>query len=67
MLKAEQVDSAQALAAAQGDLVLPSLVLRKPEVAVETGDKEQLNWSLRKLGDDLAAKAVTPGIGSRCR
>lgn len=29
----------------KGDVVLPSLVLRKPEIAIEVGDKEQLNWS----------------------
>ena len=47
MLKAEQVDFEIRLwPLLKGDLVLPSLVLRKPEVVIEKGDKDQLNWSL---------------------
>ena len=46
MLKAEQVDfDIRLWPLLKGDIVLPSLVLRKPEVTVEVGDKEQLNWS----------------------
>ena len=54
MLKAEQVDfDIRLWPLLKGEFVLPSLVLRKPEVMVEVGDKEQLNWSLwRKPGDD---------------
>jgi uncharacterized protein involved in outer membrane biogenesis len=47
MLKAEQVDfDIRLWPLLKGDFVLPNLVLRKPEVTVEVGDKEQLNWSL---------------------
>ena len=43
----------------KGDLVLPRLVLKKPEVTVEVGDKEQLNWSLAEAPATVAvAKAV---------
>jgi len=62
MLKAEQVDfDIRLWPLLKGDLVLPNLVLRKPEVSVETGDKEQLNWSLGEAPVTTgAAKAVTP-------
>ena len=47
MLKAEQIDFELKLwPLLKGDLVLPSLVLRKPEVLVEVGGNEQLNWSM---------------------
>src|ERR1700722_10670397 len=47
MLKAEQVDfDIRLWPLLKGDIVLPSLILRKPEVAIEVGDKEQVNWSL---------------------
>ena len=54
MLKVEQVDfDIRLWPLLKGDFVLPNLVLRKPEVAVEVGDKEQLNWSLGESpGDD---------------
>lgn len=46
MLKVEQVDfDIRLWPLLKGDLVLPRLVLRKPEVQIERGDKEQLNWS----------------------
>ncbi len=47
MLKAAQVDfDIRLWPLLKGEFVLPTLVLRKPEVTVEVGDKEQLNWSL---------------------
>ncbi len=47
MLKVDQVDfDIRLWPLLGGNLVLPRLVLRKPEVQVETGDKEQLNWSM---------------------
>src|SRR3981081_4733915 len=56
MLKVEQVAfDIRLWPLLKGDIVLPSLVLRKPEVAVEVGDKEQLNWS-------LGESAVTTGL-----
>jgi uncharacterized protein involved in outer membrane biogenesis len=62
MLKAEQVDFDITLwPLLKGDFVLPSLVLRKPEVALEVGDKEQLNWSLGESPVTTGvAKAVAP-------
>ena len=62
MLKAEQVDfDIRLWPLLKGDIVLPSLVLRKPEVAVEVGDKEQLNWSLGESPVTTGvAKAVAP-------
>jgi uncharacterized protein involved in outer membrane biogenesis len=57
MLKVEQVDfDIRLWPLIKGDLVLPSLVLRKPEVEIEVGDKEQLNWSLGEA--PVAASAV---------
>ena len=45
----------------KGDLVLPRLVLRKPEVQIERGDKEQLNWSTEEAPGTVAvAKAIDP-------
>jgi len=47
MLKAEQVDFEIRLwPLIGGNLVLPSLVLRKPEVVVEKGERDQINWEL---------------------
>ena len=62
MLKAEQVDfDIRLWPLLKGDFVLPSLVLRKPEVALEVGDKEQLNWSLGESPVTTGvAKAVAP-------
>ena len=56
MLKAEQVDFEIRLwPLLKGDLVLPSLVLRKPEIVIEKGDKDRLNW---ELGEAPAAAAA---------
>lgn len=45
----------------KGDIVLPRLVLRKPQAMVEVGDKDQLNWSFGEAPVATeAAKAVTP-------
>src|SRR5208282_1402857 len=62
MLKAERVDfDIKLWPLLKGDFVLPSLVLRKPEVSVEVGDKEQLNWSLGESPVVAgAAQAVAP-------
>ena len=47
MLKVEEVDFDLRLwPLLKGDIVLPTLVLRRPEVGVEIGDQEQVNWSL---------------------
>lgn len=47
MLKVDQVDfDIRLWPLLGGNLVVPRLVLRKPEVQVEVGDKEQLNWSM---------------------
>ena len=70
MLKAEQVDfDIRLWPLLKGDLVLPSLVLRKPEVAVEVGDKEQLNWSLGESpgGDRRRQGGSAQGTLSRRR
>lgn len=46
MLKADYVDlDIRLWPLLRGDIVLPRLVLRKPEVLVEFNDKEQSNWS----------------------
>src|ERR1700722_15104977 len=62
MLKAEQVDfDIRLWPLLRGDIVLPSLILRKPEVAIEVGDKEQLNWSLGESPVTTGlAKAAAP-------
>jgi uncharacterized protein involved in outer membrane biogenesis len=45
MLKLEEADFDLGLwPLLKGDIVLPSLTLHKPELAIEVGDKEQLNW-----------------------
>lgn len=62
MLKVEQVDFDISLwPLLKGDLVLPRLVLRKPELEIEVGDKEQLNWSMGETPVATgAAKALQP-------
>jgi uncharacterized protein involved in outer membrane biogenesis len=62
MFKVDQVDfDIRLWPLLGGNLVLPRLVLRKPEVQVETGDKEQLNWSLDETPVVTgAAKALEP-------
>lgn len=62
MLKVEQVDfDIRLWPLLGGNLVLPRLVLRKPEVQVEVGDKEQLNWSMGETPVATgAAKALEP-------
>lgn len=62
MLKIEEVDFDLRLwPLLKGDIVLPSLVLHKPEAMIEVGDKEQLNWSFGEAPVVTeAAKAVTP-------
>lgn len=62
MLKVEQVDfDIRLWPLLGGNVVLPRLVLRKPEVQVETGEKEQLNWSLGEAPVVAgAAKALEP-------
>ena len=63
MLKAEQVDFEIRLwPLLGGNLVLPSLVLRKPEIVVEKGDQDQINWALGEAPPAAAAakKVVEP-------
>ncbi len=62
MLKVDQVDvDIRLWPLLGGNVVLPRLVLRKPEVQVEKGDKEQLNWSLDETPVVTgAAKALEP-------
>jgi hypothetical protein len=62
MLKVEDVDFTLRLwPLLKGDIVLPSLELHKPEVTVEVGPQEQLNWSLGESPVAAeAAKAVAP-------
>jgi len=61
MLKAEQVDfSIRLWPLLKGDLVLPRLVLRKPEVVVEKGPNDQLNWDFGESPTATAAEAVKP-------
>ncbi len=62
MLKIEQVDfDIRLWPLITGDLVLPRLVLRKPEILVEVGDKDQLNWSMGETPVATgAAKALEP-------
>jgi len=60
MLKAEQVEFEIRLwPLLGGNLVLPSLELRKPEIVVEKGDNERLNW---ELGEAPAAAAVAKEV-----
>jgi len=61
MLKAEQVDfSIRLWPLLKGDLVLPRLVLRKPEVVVEKGPNDQLNWDFGESPTATAVEAVKP-------
>lgn len=62
MLKVEEVDlDIRLWPLLKGDIVLPRLVLRRPEVQVEVGDKEQLNWSMGETPVVTGAvKAVEP-------
>lgn len=62
MLKVEQVDfDIRLWPLLKGDIVLPRLVLRKPDIQVEVGDKEQLNWSMGEAPVATgAAKALEP-------
>jgi uncharacterized protein involved in outer membrane biogenesis len=62
MLKADEVDFTLRLwPLLKGDIVLPSLQLNKPEVVVEKGDKDQLNWSFGESPVTTgAAKAIEP-------
>ncbi len=62
MLKIEQVDfDIRLWPLLKGDIVLPRLVLRKPEVEVEVGDREQLNWSMEETPVATGAvKAIEP-------
>lgn len=62
MLKVEEVDfDIRLWPLLKGDLVLPRLVLRKPEGQIEVGDKEQLNWSREEAPGTVAvAKALEP-------
>lgn len=62
MLKVDQVDLDLRLwPLLGGNVILPRLVLRKPEVQVETGEQDQLNWSLGETPVVTgAAKALEP-------
>jgi len=62
MLKVEEVDfDVRLWPLLKGDIVLPTLVLRRPEVGVEVGEQEQLNWSLGEAPVTTAvAKAAAP-------
>ena len=62
MLKVEQVDfDIRLWPLLKGNVVLTKLVLRKPEVEVEVGDKEQLNWSMEETPVVTGAvKAIEP-------
>lgn len=62
MLKVEQVEfDIRLWPLFKGDLVLPRLVLRKPQIEIEVGDKEQLNWSMGETPVATGAvKAIEP-------
>lgn len=62
MLKVEQVDfDIRLWPLLKGNVVLTKLVLRKPEVEVEVGDKEELNWSMEETPVVTGAvKAIEP-------
>ena len=62
MFKADEIDfDIRLWPLLKGDIVLPSLVLNKPDVAVEVGDKEQLNWSFGESPiTSEVGKAITP-------
>jgi hypothetical protein len=62
MLKADEVDFTIRLwPLLKGDIVLPHLTLRKPEVIVEKGGPhDELNWSMWESPGGAAAEAVKP-------
>jgi uncharacterized protein involved in outer membrane biogenesis len=63
MLKAERIDFEIRLwPLLKGDLVLPSLVLRKPEIVIEKGDRDRLNWELGEAppAATAARQAIEP-------
>ena len=60
MFKVEQVDfEIRPWPLLKGDLVLPSLVMRKPEIVIEKGDNDRLNWA---LGEAPAAAAAAKEV-----
>jgi uncharacterized protein involved in outer membrane biogenesis len=62
MLKADEVDFTLRLwPLLKGDIVLPHLTLRKPEVMVEKGGpNDALNWNMWESSGGKAAEAVKP-------
>lgn len=62
MLKVEEADfDLRLVSLLKGDIVLPTLTLHKPELAIEVGDKEQLNWSFGESPvAHTAAKVAAP-------
>ncbi|HTH98089.1 MAG TPA: AsmA family protein [Stellaceae bacterium] len=62
MLKAEEIDfDIQLWPLLHGEIVLPRLSLRKPEIHLERNDKDQSNWSTSQAPvAATAAKAVKP-------
>ena len=63
MLKAERIDfDIRLWPLLGGKLVLPTLVLLKPELVVEKGDNDQMNWDLGEAPPAAAAtkKAIEP-------
>ena len=63
MLKADEIDfEIRPWPLLKGDVVLPSLVLRKPEIIVERGGKDRLNWELGEAPPAAATakKVVNP-------
>lgn len=60
MFKADEIDfDIRLWPLLKGDIVLPNLVLHKPDVVIEVGDKEQLNWS---FGESPVAAEVGKAI-----
>ena len=62
MLEADEVDFTLRLwPLLKGDIVLPHLTLRKPEVVVEKGGPhDELNWNMWESSGGKAAEAVKP-------
>jgi uncharacterized protein involved in outer membrane biogenesis len=62
MLKADEVDfTIELWPLLKGDIVLPRLTLKKPEVAVEKGGpNDELNWNMWESAGGKAAEAVKP-------
>lgn len=62
MLTVEQIDfDIELWPLIRGDLVLPRLALRKPEVQVEVGENEKLNWSSEEAPATVrVAKVLEP-------